>query len=239
MYDKLTRFEQFLFDFLSVGLVLFYSWSAIFEPAATQYHRGIYVIVTYILVFLIYKSKNIFLRILDYLLMAASAVTVGYWILNFEAINYRMGIETELDQWMAMVGVLIGVELARRVVGNVFVIIGVAMILFGMYGAEMPDLIAHAGATFPELCTSIFYRSDGVFGIMANVLATYIILFVLFGAFLERCGAQKFFIDFPWPPWGTRWAARPRCRSSPRACSAPSRARPSPIPCPPARSPSP
>ena len=197
MYDNLNKLEQFLFDFLSVGMVLFYSWSAIFEPAATQFHRGIYVIITYILVFLIYKSKSLIFRILDYILMGASVVTVGYWIKNFEAINYRTGIETELDQWMAMVGVLIGVELARRVVGNVFVIIGVAMLLFGMYGEQMPELIAHAGATFPELCTSIFYRSDGVFGIMANVLATYIILFVLFGAFLEKCGAQKFFIDFP------------------------------------------
>ncbi|MBC15945.1 MAG: C4-dicarboxylate ABC transporter permease [Desulfovibrio sp.] len=196
MYEKLSKLEQFLFDFLSVGMVLFYSWSAVFEPAATQYHRGVYVIVTYILVFMIYQSKGIF-RIIDYLLMAASVVTVGYWIMNFEAINYRTGIETEVDQWMAMVGVLIGVELARRVVGNVFVIIGVAMLLFGMYGEQMPELVAHAGATFPELCTSIFYRSDGVFGIMANVLATYIILFVLFGAFLERCGAQRFFIDFP------------------------------------------
>lgn len=196
MYEKLSKIEQFLFDFLSVGMVLFYSWSAVFEPAATQYHRGIYVIITYILVFLIYKARGIF-RILDYILMTASLISVGYWILNFEAINYRTGIETELDQWMAMIGVLIGVELARRVVGNVFVIIGVAMLGFGMYGAQMPELIAHAGATFPELCTSIFYRSDGVFGIMANVLATYIILFVLFGAFLERCGAQKFFIDWP------------------------------------------
>jgi len=75
MYDKLSRIEQFFFDFLSVGLVLFYSWSAIFEPAATQFHRGIYVIVTYILVFLLYKSKHRIFRILDYLLMAASAVT--------------------------------------------------------------------------------------------------------------------------------------------------------------------
>ncbi len=197
MYEKLNKFERFLFDFLSVGLVLFYSWSAIFEPAATQYHRGIYVIITYILIFLIYRSKHLIFRILDYLFMFSSVVTVGYWIINFEAINYRTGIETEMDQWMAMIGVLIGVELARRVVGNVFVVIGVAMLLFGMYGKHMPELIAHAGATFPELCTSIFYRSDGVFGIMANVLATYIILFVLFGAFLERCGAQKFFIDWP------------------------------------------
>ncbi|WP_319583007.1 TRAP transporter fused permease subunit [uncultured Pseudodesulfovibrio sp.] len=197
MYDKLNRFEQFLFDFLSVAMVLFYSWSAIFEPAATQYHRGIYVIITYILVFLLYKSQHLITRILDYLLMVASLISVGYWILNFEVINYRTGIETDMDKWMAMIGVVIGIELARRVVGNVFVIIGVLMLLFGMYGAHMPELIAHAGASFPDLCTSIFYRSDGVFGIMANVLATYIILFVLFGAFLEKCGAQRFFIDFP------------------------------------------
>jgi TRAP transporter 4TM/12TM fusion protein len=197
MYDKLNRFEQFLFDFLSVAMVLFYSWSAIFEPAATQYHRGIYVIITYILVFLLYKSRHLATRILDYLLMLASLVSVGYWILNFEVINYRTGIETDMDKWMAMIGVALGIELARRVVGNIFVIIGVLMLLFGMYGAHMPELIAHAGASFPDLCTSIFYRSDGVFGIMANVLATYIILFVLFGAFLEKCGAQRFFIDFP------------------------------------------
>ena len=178
-------------------MVLFYSWSAIFEPAATQYHRGIYVIITYILIFLIYKSKHLVFRILDYLFMLGSVVTVGYWIMNFEAINYRTGAETDLDQWIAMVGVLIGVELARRVVGNVFVIIGVVMLLFGMYGKHMPELVAHAGATFPSCARPSSTVPDGVFGIMANVLATYIILFVLFGAFLERCGAQKFFIDWP------------------------------------------
>ena len=197
MYDKLNTFEKVVFDVMSLTLVLFYSYSAVLEPAATQYHRGIYVIITYVLVFLLYKSKFWVFRIVDYLLIVASIVTVGYWMVNFEAINYRTGAETQLDQWMAMVGVLIGIELARRVVGNVFVIIGVAMILYGMYGAYMPDLISHAGDTFPLLCTSIFYKSDGVFGIMANVLATYVILFVLFGAYLEKCGAQKFFIDFP------------------------------------------
>jgi len=71
------------------------------------------------------------------------------------------------------------------------------MLIYGVYGYKAPDLISHAGAPFTELCVSIFYKSDGVFGIMANVLATYVILFVLFGAFLEKCGAQKFFIDWP------------------------------------------
>jgi len=166
-------------------------------PAATQYHRGIYVLATYILVFLTYRSTSTIMRAVDYFLIALSIITISYWIYNFEAINYRTGAETPLDMTVAVVGVLLGIELARRVVGNVFVIIGIVMLLYGVYGDYMPDLISHAGDTFPALCTSIFYKSDGVFGIMANVLATYVLLFVFFGAFLSKCGAHKFFVDFP------------------------------------------
>ncbi|MBL3590476.1 MAG: TRAP transporter fused permease subunit [gamma proteobacterium endosymbiont of Lamellibrachia anaximandri] len=197
MFEKLHKIEQWLFDILAVFLVLFYSYSAVLEPAATQYHRGIYIIITYVLVFLLYQSKSRIGRGIDYLLILLSIATIGYWMFNFEVINYRAGAETELDKIIAMVGVLLGVELARRVVGNIFVIIGSIMLLYGVYGDYMPDLISHAGDTFPDLCTSIFYKSDGVFGIMANVLATYILLFVVFGAFLEKSGAQRFFIDFP------------------------------------------
>jgi TRAP transporter 4TM/12TM fusion protein len=196
MFDKLNKVEQAVFDLLSLFLVLFYSYSAVLEPA-TQYHRGIYVIVTYVLVLLLYQSKTRLGRVIDYLLIILSIITIGYWIMNFEAINYRAGAETTLDKSIAVVGVLIGVELARRVVGSVFVIIGGVMLLYGVYGDYAPELISHAGDTFPDLCTTIFFKSDGIFGIMANVLATYIVLFVIFGAFLEKSGAQRFFIDFP------------------------------------------
>ncbi|MBM9518923.1 TRAP transporter fused permease subunit [Desulforhopalus vacuolatus] len=197
MYQQLNRFEQILFDVCALILLLFYSYAAVISPASTQYHRGVYVLITYILVFLLYKSKSTVMRVVDYLLISVSVVTISYWIYNFEAINYRTGAETHLDTVIAIAGVLVSIELARRVVGNIFVMIGVVMLAYGVYGDYMPDLISHAGATFPELCVSIFYKSDGIFGIMANVLATYILLFVLFGAFLKKCGAQKFFIDFP------------------------------------------
>lgn len=197
MYEKLNRLEQIIFDVCSIFLVLFYSWAAIVQPMATQYHRGIYVIITYILVFLLYKSKSLVGRIIDYVLILLSIVSIGYWMFLFETINYRTGAETTVDMVFAVIGVLIGIELARRVVGNVFVIMGALMLIYGVYGYMAPDLISHAGAPFTELCISIFYKSDGIFGIMANVLATYVILFVLFGAFLEKCGAQKFFIDWP------------------------------------------
>jgi TRAP transporter 4TM/12TM fusion protein len=204
VYSKLNRFEQIVFDICSVTLVLFYAWAAVVQPMATQYHRGVYVIITYVLVFLLYKGKTTFGRIIDYVLIALSIASIGYWVIMFEVINYRTGAETPVDAAFAIVGVLIGIELARRVVGNVFVIMGVVFLLYGVYGYKAPDLISHAGAPFTELCVSIFYKSDGVFGIMASVLATYVILFVLFGAFLEKSGAQKFFIDWPLAAVGHR-----------------------------------
>lgn len=198
-YNALYRIEQIAFDTLAVGLVLFYAYSALVEPAATQYHRGVYAMITYALVFLVYRSKTKSFRVVDYVLIVASVVTTGYWILNFEAINYRSGAETATDQYISAVGVLIGIEVARRVVGNVFVVIGAVLLLYGVFGDSswIPEDMQHAGDSFLGLCTSIFYKSDGVFGIMANVLATYIVLFVVFGAFLEKSGAQSFFIEYP------------------------------------------
>ena len=204
MYERLNPVERGVFDILSLALVVFYSYSAVLDPAATQFHRGIYVVITYVLVFLLYRSPGTPGRVVDYLLIATSVACIGYWMWNFEAINYRVGAETELDRWFAMAGVLLGIELARRVVGNVFVVLGAVMLLYGVYGDYAPEIISHAGDTFPELCTSIFYKSDGVFGIMANVLATYVILFVIFGAFLEASGAQRFFVDFPLAAVGHR-----------------------------------
>lgn len=198
MYADLKKFEKIIFDAAAVFLVLFYSYSALIKPASTELHRGIYVFITYLLVFLLYKSKNKWLRILDYILIVAATVPVLYFMIYFVDINYRAGAETLMDQWMSVVGVLMGIEVARRAVGGVFVILGGLMIVYGVYGEHMPELFQHSGGGFLDtISVTIFLTNDGVFGIMANVLATYVLLFVLFGAFLEKSGAQKFFIDLP------------------------------------------
>ena len=65
MYGDLHKFEKILFDACAMALVLFYSYSAVLQPTATQYHRGIYVILTYVLGFLLYRSRHKLLRVVD------------------------------------------------------------------------------------------------------------------------------------------------------------------------------
>jgi TRAP transporter 4TM/12TM fusion protein len=204
LYDRMNRWERGFFNVLALTLLLFYSYAAVISPVSTELHRGVYVLITYLLIFLVYRSKNRAFRGIDYLLMLLSLGVVAYWMLNFRDLNYRAGAETVMDQRVAVVGVLLGIEVARRVIGPVFVLIGVGLLLFGVYGYAMPELLGHPGTSFMNLSTIIFFKADGVFGIMADVLATYVLLFVLFGAFLEASGAERFFIEWPLAAVGHR-----------------------------------
>jgi TRAP transporter 4TM/12TM fusion protein len=71
------------------------------------------------------------------------------------------------------------------------------MLCYAYFGPYFPEVIAHRGFGFERLSNALYLSTNGVFGVMANVLATYVILFIFFGAFLHKSGAGKFFIDLP------------------------------------------
>ncbi|MFN3986463.1 MAG: TRAP transporter permease [Rhodocyclaceae bacterium] len=133
----------------------------------------------------------------DVLMAVGIAVMVIYWISQFEALNYRAGAENELDKLVSIIGLVLSLEICRRVLGWSLTIIGILMLCFGLFGPHLPEIIAHRGFSFERLSTALFITTNGVFGIMASVLATYVILFIFFGAFLMKSGAGRFFIDLP------------------------------------------
>ena len=71
------------------------------------------------------------------------------------------------------------------------------MLFYAYFGEYFPEMLQHGGFSTKEIAVELFISTNGVFGIMANVLATYVILFIFFGAFLQKSGAGKFFLDFP------------------------------------------
>lgn len=266
---------------LAALMVLLYFYGAGFQALGTQYHLGIYVLITFVLVFLLYPAGgrvavggmsilsavllsvgvssfllfdspaefygqiNTFRETWDYdgfsealandfgnlrwtlmlivpfaavmlpldqwlarrfhnaptasdVLMAAGiALMVLYWISQFELLNYRAGAENDLDKLVSIIGLVLSLEICRRVLGWSLTIIGILMLCFGLFGPHLPDIIAHRGFSFERLATALFITTNGVFGIMASVLATYVILFIFFGAFLMKSGAGRFFIDLP------------------------------------------
>ena len=191
---------------LGVFMVLFYLYNAGIAPVAAQYHRGIYVLITYVLVFLAYplwaKSPGNRPSVWDVVLAIIATIVVGYWIVEFENLNYRMGSENVYDTIASVVGVLISLEVARRVLGWSMTIVGIAFLLYAFWGdllEYVPVLkaFAHTGFPMKQAINHIYLKQEGVFGIMADVLVTYVILFIFFGSFLKASGCSRFFLDLP------------------------------------------
>lgn len=197
MYKKLNNIEKMLFIATAISMGVIYIYSAIISPLDTQYHRGVYVLCTYIMAILLYPSSYKAGKAVDYTLISLSIIACGYYIINYEALIYRAGIENSIDGYISIIGMLVGIEIARRVIGNVFVFIGVIFLAYGIFGPYFPAPFSHPGSTFTEMSITIFLKDEGVFGVVTNAIATYILLFIIFGTFLEKSGAHRFFINFP------------------------------------------
>jgi TRAP transporter 4TM/12TM fusion protein len=198
---QMKGFWYYLTSGMGIAMVFFYLYNAGISPVAAQYHRGIYVLITFVLVFLSYpiwrRSRQDRPTVPDILLALLAVFVVGYWILEFENLNYRMGSETKLDFFVSGLGILISLEVCRRVLGWSLTIVGIAFIGYCYFGPYMPDVIAHRGFSLERIVNHVYLKQEGVFGIMADVLVTYVILFIFFGAFLKKSGAGKFFLDLP------------------------------------------
>ena len=198
---KLAGAWQMAVSLLGAFMVVFYFFSVAGLPIDTQYNRGVYVLLTYIMVFLSFpaskRSNSSRPTLVDIALCLVSLACVGYFMLQFEAFNYRSGNESDMDIYVSMVGVLLSLEVSRRVLGWSMTVVGIFFLVYGLWGPYFPDLFAHRGFSLERLSVTLFMEQDGVFGVMASVLVTYVILFIFFGAFLQKSGVGKFFIDWP------------------------------------------
>jgi TRAP transporter 4TM/12TM fusion protein len=188
------------------GVALFYLWAASLGILSFQYSRGVAVLYSVAAPLLLYKGWNRDRShapaVLDLLLAAGAAVGVIYWMIEHEELAYRAGAYTEVDFWMGVVVTVAAVEAGRRVLGLGMAMCAVLPILYALFGSHLPFIIGHRGFTFRRIIEYVYLTSDGIFGVMAEIVASFIIPFVVFGAFMQRAGVAKFFIDLSLSAFG-------------------------------------
>ncbi len=130
----------------------------------------------------------------DWLLALVAAFCGAYLFLFYREIADRPGQPTPLDIATSVIGVLLLLEATRRVVGPPLAVIGILMLGYAFAGPYMPDVVAHKGVSLVKAVSHYWLTTEGVFGVALGVSASYIFLFVLFGALLEKAGAGNYFI---------------------------------------------
>jgi TRAP transporter 4TM/12TM fusion protein len=99
------------------------------------------------------------------------------------------------DYAVGVCGTLLTLEAARRVVGTPIVVIAGSFLLYAYFGPYFPGFLAHRGYSIERIVSHMYFTTEGILGIPLGVSATFIFLFILFGAFLEKTGIGKLFID--------------------------------------------
>ena len=133
----------------------------------------------------------------DIVLGAAAISMLGYILFNVVAIRLRAGtaLAQPADFYAALVGVLLILEVTRRVAGLALVIIAGIFIAYSFAGPYLPGFLAHRGYS-PERFFTYVFTDQGVLGDPIAVSSTYIILFITFAAFLQASHVGDYFVNF-------------------------------------------
>ena len=141
------------------------------------------------------KSRRNKLPLVDFLLGLLFLGIALYYIFSFKALLARVGEYTQTDIILGAIGLLLILEACRRAVGVPLVVISSVFILYAYFGKVMPGFLHHRGYSTFRVVAQLFYSTEGVIGSPLGVCATFVFLFILFGAFLERTGIGQFFTD--------------------------------------------
>ncbi|WP_339882951.1 TRAP transporter fused permease subunit, partial [Vreelandella maris] len=202
---------------VAVGLSLFQLYSAGIQPLGLFYQRSIHLALIMMLAFLMFpafgptRKRGVVGWGLDLLFFAGAVLTGGYLVLNLDEIFSRAGFWNSTDILVACIATVTVLEASRRAVGFGMTVIGLLAIVYAFAGPRgelpwlgewMPGILEHRGYTIDRVAGQLYLGQEGIFGLPLGVAATYIFIFVLFGAFLECTGAGKFFIDMAYAATG-------------------------------------
>ncbi|MBU1155617.1 MAG: TRAP transporter permease [Proteobacteria bacterium] len=199
---QLSGIARWLVFTVAVGLACFHLYTAAFGVMSPLYQRSIHLMGLMLLTFLVYRALTgrggANPGIIDWIISLGMIAVAVFFIQSFvpEAVLERgiMG-PTDLEIWMGGVLVILILEGTRRTVGMPIVLVAVAFLAYGILGPYMPDMLAHKGYSPQRLISYLVWTTEGVFGIPIAVSATFVVVFIIFGAFLDKLGAGNFFIQ--------------------------------------------
>jgi TRAP transporter 4TM/12TM fusion protein len=204
-YDKesdkreLTGIWNTIINAICIVFCIFQVYTAAFGILDAQLQRAIHLAFGFALVFLLYPMRQSWSRKeMNWIDVGFAVVGVAvsmYIVVFYHDLVLRAGMNNETDYIIALIGTLLVIEGARRVVGWPMITIAILFVLYGLFGRMLPGIIAHRGLGLHELVNYLYYTTEGIFGTPMGVSSTFIYLFILFGAYLETTGLGKFFID--------------------------------------------
>jgi len=198
-YREHKCWRQYITIIISIIFVCFQLYATLSGHVTAQVLRATHLAFVQLLAFLLFPatkkmSKNT-LPWYDIALGVCGAACWMYIVINFDTLVRRSGNNTVLDVVIGIIGILILFESCRRIVGLPIMIIASVFIVYAFVGKYLPGFLHHRGYSLQRVVCHLFYNTEGIMGTPIGACSTFIFLFILFGALLEKTGIGQFFID--------------------------------------------
>ena len=204
-YDKgsdfrvLTGVQGKLVAILLLCFSLFQLYSSTLVTLDAMIQRSIHLAFGLGLVFILYPTRSSWskskIHPFDAVLSALAVIVCLYVVVFYKDLVYRAGLINTTDMIMGLIAIVLVMEAARRVIGLPMVIISMVFIAYAFLGPYIPGPLAHRGVNLSNLVQHLFFTTEGIMGLPIGVSSTFIFMFLLFGAYLEKTGMGEFFID--------------------------------------------
>ena len=205
-YDTESRVREYnnkaiilIITLIAVGFSVYHLYTAGLGAPPTLKHRSLHVALVLTLVFLLYpaykRANRQKLPWYDVVLVFLSLATTVYIFVDYLGIINRGGLPNQWDVIIGTLLVILVLEGARRVTGWPLPIIAGIFILYALFGRGMSGIFRHRGYDWDQLVNFLYVTTEGIYGTAIGVSASYIFLFILFGAVLARSGMGQFFND--------------------------------------------
>src|SRR5215213_4591831 len=192
---------------IAVVMSVFHLYAAIagawpfhdFPIIATQPLRYAHVAFVLVLSFLLFPMATRYrnhIRWWDVVLGVIGAAILIYAIEGGEDFTDRATSPTQLDTILGVVFIILLLEATRRTTGWIVPVVALAFVAYSYFGPYLPQPWTHRGFDIGQLVGHLFITLEGIFGVPVDVSSSLIILFTIYGSFLQHSGAGKFFIDF-------------------------------------------
>ena len=214
--SRLLRFVLFAVSAVGIGLSLFQLYTSV-SALNLFYQRGTHLAFILILAFLLFpvfgkeRQRGVLGWLIDGALIVGSAYAGFYLVYFLDDIINRAGFWTQTDIVVGIIAVVTLLEASRRVIGLFITVIGLVFILYAMAGPRgtfpilgnlLPGIMEHRGYRVDRIVAQLYLGQEGIYGVPLGVAATFVFIFILFGAFLEVTGGGKFFIDLAYAAAG-------------------------------------
>ena len=184
---------------VSVAFCIFQLYATLSGTITAQILRATHLAFVQFLAFLLFpafrKCPRNTLPWYDLVLGVIGAACWMYIVINFQSLVRRTGAFTSLDITVAIIGILVLLESCRRIVGIPILVIACVFIVYAFSGRYLPGFFNHRGYSLERVASHLFFNTEGIMGVPIGACSTFIFLFILFGALLEKTGIGQFFID--------------------------------------------